>query len=933
MSAIENVYQELSARQKKQRDDNEKSRRRRELLEIAGTTAIGLYKANMEDKVDDFFQNAEVIKSKNVYNQAQQLNETYADHAKKALDYLGGEEQYVFDTFVTPYVTKIAQQEYDGWDTGYTDASKTKVLNNLSDKFRNDIYERYKEIQGLRSKVDLSQNFEEFVDDANLFPDSMGADIVSKVFGKGQNKADALLQSSKGVLEQLSPEIYELGGKQVFEAGGFEAAKDYIASAKPILSEKWNRSEITEIPTLTQDGKTLKNRRVFIERSALDPDKIRFLAMDGKTEIPMSDLAKRQIITREITYKDFFGNDVKKTVYIEETVDVNGKILTTVPEPSNAQESPESELPIALGTQDYSSVKEKVSKGVLNQNNNKFDKDRTINDVIVEQAEIFNTDADAYRDALVENVSRELYKLSTTFSNENQDAIALATRIVLNRRERLIGKDGEVDDTNTFHRGTHLGYTGAANGLEVLEAYADSVALGTVPLTQDNLKTFLKLLEKTNVAAQADIMRNEGKNQILNDMFNKDSVRTLFSEAFLEKALVGTTMEESIAKIQVIQEMERQFENISGFTIPKPTNLDTEIDNNLNAPGLDDGDGDPKPVVTEDKSILPPPRSVMTEQPSLVKNYKIDKAALVAPFREDTQIPPAQILMQAIKDPNVSKAQVAAIGLGALLDSGTRAFVTDISAISEYLGDKAVAGKDAYFQAVKKSFENEMEEFYKPIYEYVFVPPGQRTSKGSIDSKKLNEVISGLSEDSQEEIKSEISEMMVVDQETQPKPSLLSKPEDTSSIPDSVEGKIKFVGNILGDNERAIEFMTRVINTESRLGKDPRTYEAGGDEGVAQVNRVAFDQVMKKLTDRRNRLSKYVKPFEEATGINLTEVQFEDLNDNDLLSIAFGRMYLRQRTGAGIPKSLAKQAEYWKKYYNTSAGAGEIEDFINANRA
>ena len=219
-----------------------------------------------------------------------------------------------------------------------------------------------------------------------------------------------------------------------------------------------------------------------------------------------------------------------------------------------------------------------------------------------------------------------MYKLSTTFSNENQDAIALATRIVLNRRERLIGKDGEVDDTNTFHRGTHLGYTGAANGLEVLEAYADSVALGTVPLTQDNLKTFLKLLEKTNVAAQADIMRNEGKNQILNDMFNKDSVRTLFSEAFLEKALVGTTMEESIAKIQVIQEMERQFENISGFTIPKPTNLDTEIDNNLNAPGLDDGDGDPKPVVTEDKSILPPPRSVMTEQPSLVKNYKIDKS-------------------------------------------------------------------------------------------------------------------------------------------------------------------------------------------------------------------------------------------------------------------------------------------------------------------
>ena len=165
--------------------------------------------------------------------------------------------------------------------------------------------------------------------------------------------------------------------------------------------------------------------------------------------------------------------------------------------------------------------------------------------------------------------------------------------------------------------------------------------------------------------------------------------------------------------------------------------------------------------------------------------------------------------------------------------------------------------------------------------------------------------------------------------------SLLSKTEDTETVPDTVpetvEDKVEFVGNILGDNDTAIEFMKRVVNQESLMGKAPGTYEPGGDAGVAQVNRVAFNQVMKKLNNRSNRLSKVIKPFEDATGINLTEVQFEDLNDNDLLSIAFGRLYLRQRTSAPIPKSLEKQAPYYKKYYNTSAGAGTVKKFINTN--
>ena len=155
-------------------------------------------------------------------------------------------------------------------------------------------------------------------------------------------------------------------------------------------------------------------------------------------------------------------------------------------------------------------------------------------------------------------------------------------------------------------------------------------------------------------------------------------------------------------------------------------------------------------------------------------------------------------------------------------------------------------------------------------------------------------------------------------------------------IPDSVEDKIEYVGKLLGDNERQIQFMKRVVNQESLMGDAPGTYDFSGSEGrrgsfgVAQVDEVAFNQVQKKLKDRRNKLSKYVKPIKDAIGTDLTTVKYEDLKD-DTLSIIFARMYLRQRTNAPIPKSIEKQGEYWKKYYNTFKGRGTAKEFIANN--
>ena len=64
--------------------------------------------------------------------------------------------------------------------------------------------------------------------------------------------------------------------------------------------------------------------------------------------------------------------------------------------------------------------------------------------------------------------------------------------------------------------------------------------------------------------------------------------------------------------------------------------------------------------------------------------------------------------------------------------------------------------------------------------------------------------------------------------------------------------------------------------------------------------------------------------------MDLTKVQYSALG-NDTLSIAFGRLYLMQLTAEEIPNTLNGRAAYWKKHYNTPAGAGTAAKYIRNN--
>ena len=229
--------------------------------------------------------------------------------------------------------------------------------------------------------------------------------------------------------------------------------------------------------------------------------------------------------------------------------------------------------------------------------------------------------------------------------------------------------------------------------------------------------------------------------------------------------------------------------------------------------------------------------------------------------------------------------------------------------------------------------------FKKPFYDWV-----KKKSKAQFYNKDIDTQIGITIPGKLDRVKASAALVLTVPPAVEALESLLSRPEEqdsslvipeTANVPKAVVDKVSYVGNILGDTENEITFMKGVVNQESNFGNNPNTYnmtsDGAGRFGVAQVDRVAFNEVQKKLRDKNSRIFKFLKPFKDKLNVDLSQISYADLR-NDVVSIAIGRLYLKQLTEEKIPSTLEEQAAYWKKYYNTSSGKGKIEDFITTNR-
>lgn len=150
--------------------------------------------------------------------------------------------------------------------------------------------------------------------------------------------------------------------------------------------------------------------------------------------------------------------------------------------------------------------------------------------------------------------------------------------------------------------------------------------------------------------------------------------------------------------------------------------------------------------------------------------------------------------------------------------------------------------------------------------------------------------------------------------------------EPESSGTDVVRAVVNKIENVYGNDN---QFLRRVAYVESKDGNDRNTYRENYHGGIWQVDQIAFRSTQD--TSSHPRLRERFRQIMEEFGIDWPNVQWTDLR-KPLFSGIAARLFLLN-IPENIPCDVEGQASYWKRHYNTAAGAGTEEKFINDVRA
>jgi hypothetical protein len=179
--------------------------------------------------------------------------------------------------------------------------------------------------------------------------------------------------------------------------------------------------------------------------------------------------------------------------------------------------------------------------------------------------------------------------------------------------------------------------------------------------------------------------------------------------------------------------------------------------------------------------------------------------------------------------------------------------------------------------------------------------------------------------------------------------SLLSDPaEEAPAVADfeapdvdTVEQVAAEVSKLFNDGSAATALLRETAIQESNMGQTPGTYKMVDDKkfgrgsfGVGQVDERNFEDTLSRLRGDKGQprnLVKYVQRFKDELGIDLTEVQYEDLSDPKL-GLIFTRLHYL-KTADPVPPTVQGRSKYWKKFYNTSAGAGTPDEYLSNQKA
>ena len=132
----------------------------------------------------------------------------------------------------------------------------------------------------------------------------------------------------------------------------------------------------------------------------------------------------------------------------------------------------------------------------------------------------------------------------------------------------------------------------------------------------------------------------------------------------------------------------------------------------------------------------------------------------------------------------------------------------------------------------------------------------------------------------------------------------------------------KRVVSVFGGGDKAVRLLLETACVETHLGTYPDRHPEKLGVGLTQFDQIALDDLQQRVRSRHRRLLK------QEFGYSLNDIKLADLAYDATLAMALTRLkYLL--VPEAIPTTVLGRAEYWKKYWNTSAGKGEVVDYLN----
>jgi hypothetical protein len=126
-----------------------------------------------------------------------------------------------------------------------------------------------------------------------------------------------------------------------------------------------------------------------------------------------------------------------------------------------------------------------------------------------------------------------------------------------------------------------------------------------------------------------------------------------------------------------------------------------------------------------------------------------------------------------------------------------------------------------------------------------------------------------------------------------------------------------------GGGRKALVIMLGTCATETHCAQFPDRHPEKLGVGVGQCDKIALRDV--KL---------HIRPHDRTTlrrlGYDIENVKLSDLADDPLLALCIMRLVYKRKTEP-FPSSddIRGQGEYWKQHYNTSAGAGSAQKYVD----